>query len=147
MIPEKDRNRFMSHVCPEPNSGCWLWTASVDRCGYGRFGFDGSPKAAHRVAYAMFVAEIPEGMTVDHSCWIRSCVNPDHLALATHIANAKKQRSAFKIHCVNGHEFTELTTIQRPGGQRGCRVCMNAAQRAYQKRKKALATRSEKEAV
>lgn len=31
--------RFMSHVSPEPNSGCWLWAGCVSKYGYGRFGY------------------------------------------------------------------------------------------------------------
>jgi len=33
--------RFFDKISPEPNSGCWLWTAGVDSCGYGNFKFGG----------------------------------------------------------------------------------------------------------
>lgn len=29
-------NRYFDKVSPEPMSGCWLWTASLDRRGYGQ---------------------------------------------------------------------------------------------------------------
>lgn len=31
------KGRFEAKVMPEPNSGCWLWTASTSPKGYGAF--------------------------------------------------------------------------------------------------------------
>jgi len=45
--------RFAGKFAPEPNTGCWLWTASVNRKGYGRIGVGDAAALAHRVsAYA-----------------------------------------------------------------------------------------------
>jgi hypothetical protein len=78
-------NRFMDKISPEPNSGCWLWTGSVDGCGYGLFGVGGSGNArrAHRVSYELFVGKIDEGKFVCHKCDMPSCVNPGHLFCGT----------------------------------------------------------------
>lgn len=81
------QERFMRHVEPEPNSGCWLWTGSLFRNGYGKFSvvIDGkrSTQYAHRVAWESANGPIPLGMCVLHSCDVRSCVLAEHLFLGT----------------------------------------------------------------
>jgi hypothetical protein len=76
-------DRFEAKYTPEPNSGCWLWTASRHRQGYGQMQVDGRPVPAHRVAYELFVGPIPAGQCVCHKCDVPACVNPEHLWLGT----------------------------------------------------------------
>lgn len=59
------RERFMTKVAEDAETGCWLWTAATTD-GYGSFWLAGRQQAAHRVAYEMFVGLIPDGMTIDH---------------------------------------------------------------------------------
>lgn len=82
-------------VCPE--SGCWLWTASVRNGGYGQLNVDGKIVGAHRVSYELHNGLIPEndsyhGMCVLHKCDTPRCVNPEHLFLGTHQDKHDRQK-------------------------------------------------------
>jgi hypothetical protein len=74
-------NRFWSKV--EKTDTCWNWIAGHTGAGYGLYHFDGITQPAHRVSYEMHKGKIPEGLSIDHICHNISCVNPDHLRLAT----------------------------------------------------------------
>ena len=83
-----DLERFMQYVEPEPNTGCWLWTACVhNRWGYGHFGVRNKLVSAHRFAWEQLVGPIPAGMLVLHKCDVPSCCSPDHLFLGDSQAN------------------------------------------------------------
>lgn len=66
---------------------CWLWTAAVDSCGYGRIYMDGENQTAHRVSWVLYKGKIPNGIHVLHKCDVPNCVNPKHLFLGTHKDN------------------------------------------------------------
>lgn len=124
-LPERFANKFTK------GEGCWIWHASTNGKGYGHLGYEGKHWLAHRLSYTLHKGSIPEGMTIDHLCNQPRCVNPKHLAIATHKANNARSGSATavngrKTHCNNGHEFTPENTrvFEREGGiRRHCKVC------------------------
>lgn len=71
----------------EKTTGCWLWQAAKTSQGYGQFGYKGMMRGAHRVAFELYVAEIPAGMHVLHTCDTPGCVNPAHLKLGSNADN------------------------------------------------------------
>ena len=66
-----------------------LWTGTTSWDGYGRLSIDGYMAYAHRYAWERENGPIPAGMFIDHACWVRACVLPEHLRLATRAENAR----------------------------------------------------------
>lgn len=122
-------------------SGCWLWTGSRDGNGYGMVFVDNARGArrAHRVMYELMVGSIPSGLTLDHLCRVRHCVNPAHLEPVTRTENVLRGTAfsavnARKTHCKRGHPLTPENLERRVTNRRSCRHCMAFRSREYRKR-------------
>lgn len=79
--------RFWRKCVPEPNSGCWLWLAAIDGAGYPSAWNGSAVTSGHRLSYATFNGDIPEGLLVRHRCDTPICVNPAHLLVGTDADN------------------------------------------------------------
>ena len=130
--------RFWGKVDKGGPGGCWLWTSTMIPDGYGSFRIgsrvDGTRRRvlAHRFAYELLVGPIPEGLTLDHLCRVRRCVNPVHLEPVTGRVNTLRgenplAKNARKTHCPQGHPYDLLNTYTDPAGRRHCRTCKHAA--------------------
>lgn len=77
-------------------NGCWEWKRALDRYGYGKLNRRKNGKRrsliAHRYVYEFFYGPIGEGMTIDHTCSTRSCVNPNHLESVTGAENLRRAK-------------------------------------------------------
>src|ERR1017187_5210266 len=78
-------DRFWPKVDRRGPEECWPWLASKQNMGYGqvRAETERTMILAHRVAYELLIGPIPLGLTLDHLCRNRGCVNPTHLEPVT----------------------------------------------------------------
>ena len=75
-------------------SDCIIWTGAPTAGGYGTLCVNGMLMLAHRYAWQREHGPIPDGMVIDHTCWERSCVNVEHLRLATPAQNVQSRSGA-----------------------------------------------------
>lgn len=112
---------------------CWVWTASLDKHGYGQFDVtdDGVRRnhRAHRWGYQQLVRPLATAETLDHLCRNHACVRPAHLDPVLHAVNVARGESgrnnASKTHCPQGHPYDDANTYVQPGStHRACRACI-----------------------
>jgi hypothetical protein len=120
-------------------SGCWQWTGCVGSDGYGQVSAPARTRLrAHRVAYELEVGPIEVGLTLDHLCKNRLCVNPTHLEPVTRAENSRRE-SDRNTTCRQGHPKTPENRYVRPDGLgTHCRPCIQIRSKRQYEREKAL---------
>lgn len=109
--PKEYQARFWPKVAK--SEGCWEWTASRRRNGYGQMNI-GNRKVihAHRIAWELAHGSIPAGQHVLHHCDNRGCVRPDHLFLGTHLDNMVDRTNKNRMPHGDKHSRAKLSTEQ-----------------------------------
>lgn len=133
MNTEKLFTKFYERVTPKlDDAGCWEWTGHITPDGYGRYSLPDKLGniLAHRWAYELFIGPIPDGLTLDHLCRVKTCVNPYHLEPVSARVNVQRAQSNF---CKRGHS---LQDSYKWHGTRNCRPCHNIRNQAYRDKQK-----------
>ena len=88
------RERVLSHLVIDPDTGCLLWTGPCNHKGYGKIvqtvGGQHLYLKPHRLMYEWFVGPIPDGLQIDHLCRVRHCAAPAHLEAVTCKENIRR---------------------------------------------------------
>lgn len=120
---------------------CWVWVASGSPNGYGQISWQGKTTLSHRLAYRLLIGPIPQGLTLDHLCRNRRCVNPGHLEPVTGLENVRRghagKRERERTHCAKGHPYN-LTNTYWYGRKRQCLICRTAMNRKKSAERSAL---------
>jgi hypothetical protein len=93
LTPE-DISRFWSKAAIRDVNDCWHWLGAKTTRGYGEFSYRDHPYQAHRIAYQIIHGPIPSLALIDHVCFNRDCVNPNHLRIATDQENMQHRSGA-----------------------------------------------------
>lgn len=137
-IPDRVAQRAIERFTLDPETCCHVSTYSVASHGYAQVGWQckgyRQVVTAHRAAWVAVNGQIPEGMTIDHTCKNRRCVNVAHLRLLSNFENARRTSGDdWPIGtCKHGHDNSLLTT--RANGRYQCSECARQWQRDYRAR-------------
>lgn len=133
--------------------GCLLWLGALNSRGYGccATGQKGRSALAHRWIYEQTVGPIPPGLTIDHLCRNRRCVEVAHMEVVTDRENILRgtsptAKNARKTHCIHGHPLDGDNLIIKKDGRRQCRTCQRAHERAHWRRTHPTVVRNRKPA-
>ena len=132
---------------------CWEWTGARISTGYGRIRINGRTASAHRTVYELFVKPIPDGLTIDHLCRNRACMNPRHMEPVSHKVNTLRGNTVGavnqqKMTCPKGHTYDResFNGRYRDGTRkrrRYCSICIKETQKHWRARQRALMSKVE----
>lgn len=123
-------NKFFSLFSFNESGGCWVWNGSFGGSGYGNF-YDPFHKkrttTAHRYSYELLKGPIDEGLTIDHLCRNKKCINPEHLEQVSIRENLIRGTGFIainvkKTHCPDGHPY-DGRNLGVYKGLRHCKMC------------------------
>lgn len=127
-------DRFWSKTA---QTDCIVWQGAQNSKGYGCFAIDRVAQLAHRLAWEDVHGPIPDGMTIDHLCRVRNCVNVEHLELVTNQENMRRAKAlVIGDECGAGHRIDSEADLYRREGRTGaeCRECRRASGRRARER-------------
>jgi len=140
--------RFFNLVELDPNSDCWIWTATLDRNGYGQFKYNKKNVSSHRFIYVALKNNgdwLDTKTVVRHTCDNKKCVKPDHLISGSFSDNlidayerGMRVRKSTLPYCKNGHKRTDANIAYGSDGYIICKDCAVESTRRKRERQKAL---------
>lgn len=72
--------------------GCLVWQGCLNSKGYGCISDGNGGRAlAHRLVWQEEHGAIPEGMTIDHRCLEKRCLNTTHMEVVTREENTRRR--------------------------------------------------------
>ena len=108
---------------------CVRFKGRLNSGGYGVVSVCGNRIYAHRAAWIAVNGAIQHGMTIDHLCRNRACVNVEHMEVVSRVENTLRgegtaAQNARKTKCKCGRRFSH--TEPRGDGRlvRRCIVCV-----------------------
>jgi hypothetical protein len=90
VMTESELARFNNKHSHDPETGCWVWYGALNVMGYSCFAIEQNSQLGHRLSYMRHVGPIPNGLTIDHVCRNKRCVNPTHLEVVTRRENGSR---------------------------------------------------------
>lgn len=129
VIPERVAERAGTKYVEDEN-GCWISTYSVASHGYAQIGWQSGDYrqvvTAHRASWVHHSGkQIPDGMTIDHTCRVRRCINPAHLQVMGNVENATGGGGLHTSVPVPTGELCHVghAVLLFPTGAKNCREC------------------------
>lgn len=146
VIPARVAQRAIERFVIDPHTGCHISTYSTASHGYAQVGWS-SPEErrvvlAHRAAWVSAHGQIEPGMTIDHTCKNRQCVNLEHLRALDNFENGRRTsgRDWPLGQCISGHPNSDLKLYGN--GEKTprlrCQKCRVIYQQRYEQKRRAI---------
>lgn len=141
-IRPADYARIIAHADRSPN-GCLISRYSLGSHGYPQAWDGRTVVLAHRLVWTYQNGRIDDGLTVDHTCKTRTCLEITHLRLIPNLENARRTsgRDWELGKCVRGHDDATNWRAKGPTRAKGyCAECRRLI--ALRKRRRVVLDRA-----
>jgi hypothetical protein len=96
-LPWRISSRLVQQSAPdgiELEGDCLIWVGKwTTGNGYGKVGWEGKHRVAHRVIYEIFHGPVDPKLLLDHRCLNRACCQPLHLEPVTTKVNTHRGKA------------------------------------------------------
>lgn len=117
-------------VIVREETGCWIWQKAVDGSGFPKCRVKKAYWGVNRLAYTLWVGEIPAGKAVRQECLNKLCCNPEHLLIANvgKVPGLDYPALEDRTQCHAGHPWPEFLAMRadskNPGEKKpACKEC------------------------